>query len=571
MGLLDKRAEAISKDFNSLELTLTLWAYDTMGRKLGERLMGLLTQPSVQKDVRDHGNIVQSMKREREREREIREVHTPLNFVNTLSGYETMESQPGERLMELLEERGVAISGEFEWQHFSDTLSAYTRMGRKPGERLMGLLDERMKAISGKLNCMNSQNISKLLLAYARVGKTFGKKRMMELLEGRMEAISGEFTPVHFLNTMMLAYSRMGRMPGERLMGLLEGRMEAISGELNSEVVSQVLWQYAKMAAKFGKKPGEPMMALLEKRAEAISGKFKSQAVSRTLRAYATMGRKPGERLMGLLEGRMETISGEFDSQDASDTLWAYTRMGRMPGERLTGLLEGRVEATAGEFEAISGEFDSQNVSDTLWAYATMKRKPPTGGTVDGAAGGADGDNIRGVLLTECFRHAVGVCGNGRKPGERLMVLLEERAEAISGEFNSQHFSRTLLAYATMERMPGERLVGLLERQAEAISGEFDLQDVSDTMWAYERMGRKLGERLMGLLKGRAEAISGKASEHHRVLQSVTRSPVDSREPGDVWSTPLFELPDAAVALSLAVCGAPGAPHRTSASFTAGK
>jgi hypothetical protein len=159
----------------------------------------------------------------------------------------------------------------------------------------------------------------------------------------------------------------------------------------------------------------------------------------------------------------------------------------------------------------------------------------------------------------------------GRMPGERLMGLLEGRAETIAGEFKSKHVSRTLLAYATMQRKPGERLVGLLERQAEAILGEFDLQDVSDTLQAYETMGSEPGKRLMGLLKGRAQAISGKASEHHRVLKSVTRSPVDSREPGDARSTPLLELPGAAVARSLADCGAPGAPHRTSASFTAGK
>ena len=77
-------------------------------------------------------------------------------------------------------------------------------------------------------------------------------------------------------------------------------------------------------------------------------------------------------------------------------------------------------------------------------------------------------------------------------------------------------------------------------------------------------------QRMMGLLKA-GERLK-KASEHRRELESVTRSLADSREPGDMRSTPLVELPGAPIALSLADCGAPGAPHSTSASFpTAGK
>ena len=148
------------------------------------------------------------------------------------------------------------------------------------------------------------------------------------------------------------------------------------------------------------------------------------------------------------------------------------------------------------------------------------------------------------------------------------MGLLEEQVEAISGEFDSEDVSDTLWAYAEMGRMPRKRLMGLLEGRMETISGEFQSQDVSDTLWAYAKMGRKPGERLMGLKAGERLV---KASEHHQELESVTRSPVDSREPGDVLSTPLFELPGAPIALSLADCGAPGAPRSTSASFTDGK
>ena len=69
-------------------------------------------------------------------------------------------------------------------------------------------------------------------------------------------------------------------------------------------------------------------------------------------------------------------------------------------------------------------------------------------------------------------------------PQERLFSAIEQRAEAISGDFNWKAVAYLLWAYAEMGRKPGERLMGLLEGRAEAISGEFDLQDVSDTLCA---------------------------------------------------------------------------------------
>jgi hypothetical protein len=70
----------------------------------------------------------------------------------------------------------------------------------------------------------------------------------------------------------------------------------------------------------------------------------------------------------------------------------------------------------------------------------------------------------------------------GRKPGERVMGLLEGRAEVISGELNSQTVANTVWTYATIRRKPGDRVMGLLEGRAEAISGEFTSQDVANTL-----------------------------------------------------------------------------------------
>jgi uncharacterized alpha-E superfamily protein len=74
-----------------------------------------------------------------------------------------------------------------------------------------------------------------------------------------------------------------------------------------------------------------------------------------------------------------------------------------------------------------------------------------------------------------------------------LLLELERRAEAISGEFNSQNVANTLWAFATMGKKPGERMMGQLERRAEAISGEFTAQEVANTLWAFATMGTKPG------------------------------------------------------------------------------
>ena len=63
-----------------------------------------------------------------------------------------------------------------------------------------------------------------------------------------------------------------------------------------------------------------------------------------------------------------------------------------------------------------------------------------------------------------------------RKPGKRLIGLLERWAEAISGEFNSQEVANTLWEDATMGMQPGEGLLGKLEEQMKGLAHEFNSQ-----------------------------------------------------------------------------------------------
>ncbi len=49
-------------------------------------------------------------------------------------------------------------------------------------------------------------------------------------------------------------------------------------------------------------------------------------------------------------------------------------------------------------------------------------------------------------------------------------------AEEKAGTFSAQNISNTLWAYAVLKKKPGGRLMGLLERRAEVVSPEFKSQ-----------------------------------------------------------------------------------------------
>ncbi len=73
MGQLELRAEAMSWDFISQNISSSLWAYETMGTKPGERMMG---------------------QRERRAEATSREFKSQ-NIVITLWAYATMGTKTG--------------------------------------------------------------------------------------------------------------------------------------------------------------------------------------------------------------------------------------------------------------------------------------------------------------------------------------------------------------------------------------------------------------------------------------------------------------------------------------------
>jgi hypothetical protein len=117
---------------------------------------------------------------------------------NVLWAYATMGRMPGERMMGLLEGRSEAIAGQFSSQHVANLLWAYATMGRKPGERMMGLLEGRSEAIAGQFS---SQHVANVLWVYAKMARKPGE-RMMGLLEGRAEAVAGESSSQEVSNVL---------------------------------------------------------------------------------------------------------------------------------------------------------------------------------------------------------------------------------------------------------------------------------------------------------------------------------------------------------------------------------
>ena len=115
LATLDARVEEVARECNSQGVANTLWAYATMGRRPGERVLGAL-------DAR-----VEAVARECNSQ----------DVANTLWAYATMGRRPGERVLGALEARVEEVARECNSQEVANTLWAYATMGRRPGERVL--------------------------------------------------------------------------------------------------------------------------------------------------------------------------------------------------------------------------------------------------------------------------------------------------------------------------------------------------------------------------------------------------------------------------------------------------
>ena len=76
----------------------------------------------------------------------------------------------------------------------------------------------------------------------------------------------------------------------------------------------------------------------------------------------------------------------------------------------------------------------------------------------------------------------------------KALRTLEESALQSIHDFGSQGIANTLHIMAKQRYYePTDNRLLALERRAEAISGEFNSQEVANTLWTFSTMGRKPG------------------------------------------------------------------------------
>jgi hypothetical protein len=71
-----------------------------------------------------------------------------------------------------------------------------------------------------------------------------------------------------------------------------------------------------------------------------------------------------------------------------------------------------------------------------------------------------------------------------RRPGERLLAILERRVVEISREFDAQHCSATLWALTMIGRNPKEQVLKMLAHRMVHLSADFSAQQVAMMLWA---------------------------------------------------------------------------------------
>ena len=95
------------------------------------------------------------------------------------------------------------------------------------------------------------------------------------------------------------------------------------------------------------------------------------------------------------------------------------------------------------------------------------------------------------VNVSTAFRQVLKRQGIPPKSLTQALQTLEESALQKMQDFEAQHIANTLHIMAKQRYKSTGPLLLALERRAEAISGEFNSQAVANTLWAYATIDRK--------------------------------------------------------------------------------
>jgi len=410
---LERQAEAEMTTFSAQGIANVLWAYAKIGRAGGN-------VPAHQLSARARAHS---------------------------TWYQTHARQgPGAQLMRGLEARAEAIAFTFTAQEVSNTLWAYGQMGREPGEGLMRALDGRVGELA-RFDPQSWRVATSMLADFTKMQEEF------ETFKTEHEHLRRDLE-VHGIEDGMPALGFESMLTeNEDLKQQLSGWGGAWTGldrELTARDVASILGAYAKV----GREPGEEVMQALERRVEAVAGSFIAFEVDTVLLSYANLGQPPREELMQVLEGRVEVLVGTYTAQNVASTLWSYAMMGREPGAQLMRGLEGQAEATADAFQAIQ-------VDQTLWAYVTMGREPGPGvmQVLERRA-----EALADTLLPHHFTNLLWAYATmGREPGTGLMRGLEARANTYAEEMTEVDLPKALWGLSVLAIRAPEKVVRMVQ------------------------------------------------------------------------------------------------------------
>ena len=184
LGLLEEQALAKIGDYTSQGISLTLWAYATLGIQPGEEMVdglerqaaGLMTGFNSQDiamtlrayaklGIRPRAGIVAGLERRWQARRVMGEFQ-PREISHALWAYATLRLVPGAGLLDDVERRAASLmnSDRFNPQDLSMYLRACATLGIRPGRAISAAIEKRVTADIG---CFNAQGLSNTLWAYA--------------------------------------------------------------------------------------------------------------------------------------------------------------------------------------------------------------------------------------------------------------------------------------------------------------------------------------------------------------------------------------------------------------------
>jgi hypothetical protein len=332
----------------------------------------------------------------------------------------------------------IPILYKFYARHLSNLIYSFGLAEYAPkvedGRTILDVLA--LEAMS-KLNHFNSQDLSNMLLSYAKMESSNSVlfKAVGDSIVG-MNDLS-EFWPQHFSN-IIWAYATAG-VAHPKLYRKLANHIAAMKdlGQFMPQDFSNIVWSYATSSESHPKlfsKVGDHIVAMKD------LGQFKPQALSNIIWAFATAGElhpqlysKLGDHIVAMKD------FGQFKPQALSNIIWAFATAGELHPQLYSKLGDHIVAMKD------MGHFKPQDFSNIIWSYATAGESYPR-------------------LFS--------------KVGDHIVAMRD------LGQFKPQALSNIIWSYATVGLID-QHLFTSFAPAVKSVLGQCNSQNVATVAWAY--------------------------------------------------------------------------------------